>query len=56
MMIKNTSYEYKWEDVQGNVIYTGGQMLCLKLFGCGDQLFVGVVVTDSASDSVEGFS
>ena len=54
---KTLSYEYKWEDVQGNVIYTGGQMPVSQTpLDVGDQFICRVVVTDSASDSVEGFS
>ena len=56
MMIKTRlSYEYKWEDVQGNVIYTGGQMPVSQTPLDVDHRFCRVAVTDMPLDSVEGF-
>ena len=42
---KTLSYEYKWEDVSGNVIYTGGQMPVSQTpLDVGDQLLSGLLL------------
>ena len=54
---KTLSYEYRWEDVQGNIIQTGEQLIVNQTsLSVGEQFICRVVVTDSISDSVEGFS